>query len=79
MSGKLSAIIDKANELETLGLLFPDFPDTMLSAHEQSFPRMVLFLDRWNILESSVNPFSHHEMVSLNYDYFLLFRIFWFL
>ena len=36
MSGKESGIIGKSNELITLGLLLPYFPNAMLSAHELS-------------------------------------------
>ena len=36
MSGKVSGIIGKSNELITLGLLLPHFPNAMLSSHELS-------------------------------------------
>ncbi len=42
MSGKKSAIVGKANELITLGLLLPYYPDTMLSAHEQSSHDLII-------------------------------------
>ena len=54
MTGKISAITGKANELITLGMLLPEFPNAMLSAHEQSSHDIIIALDSDNFIRAQV-------------------------
>ncbi len=54
MTGKISAITGKANELITLGMLLPEFPNAMLSAHEQSSHDIIIALEKNNFIRAQV-------------------------
>ncbi len=54
MSGKKSAIVGIANELVTLGLLLPRFPNTMLSAHQLSSHDIIIPLSNGSYVRAQV-------------------------
>jgi len=51
---KRDAIRGKANEIIALGILLPDFPDAMLSTHEQSSYDMLIPLSRNVVVRAQI-------------------------